>query len=76
MVKFTTDPKVYVVARGGSLRWVTTENLASAYYGTAWNTKIDDISDVFYTNYSFSADVSSVADYSPTTELAAAVTID
>jgi len=69
MVKFTTDPKVYAVARGSVLRWVKTEELAVALYGTDWNTKIDDISDVFYTNYLFGAEINSITEYSPSFEL-------
>lgn len=70
MVKFTTDPKVYAVSRGGLLRWVKTEELARAYYGDTWNTKIDDIPDTFYTNYTFGTDIGAVADYNPASELA------
>jgi hypothetical protein len=51
MVKITTDPKVYAVARGGILRWVTTEAVAEALYGSDWNQKIDDVSDAFFVNY-------------------------
>jgi hypothetical protein len=66
MVKFTTDNKVYVVAKGGVLRWVTTEAAATELYGTDWNTKIDDISDAFYSNYTFGANVTGLADFNPT----------
>lgn len=76
MVKFTTDPKVYVVGRGGILRWVKTEALARAYYGDTWNTKIDDIPDAFYTNYTFGADVEAEADFSPSAEVQANITLD
>lgn len=70
MVKFTTDPKVYAVARGGVLRWIKTEELARAYYGNEWNKKIDDISDSFYTNYSFGSEINLTSDYNPEAELA------
>lgn len=70
MVKFTTDPKVYVIARGGVLRWIKTEELARAYYGDEWNKKIDDIPDSFYTNYTFGSEVSVIAEYNPASELA------
>jgi hypothetical protein len=63
MVKFTTDPKVYAVDRGGVLRWVKGESLAIALYGPYWNRMIDDISDAFYVNYVFGSDVNSTADY-------------
>jgi len=65
MVKFTTDAKVYVVAKGGVLRWVTTETAAVALYGSNWNTKIDDINDAFYANYTFGNNVTGLADFNP-----------
>lgn len=76
MVKFTTDPKVYAVADGGILHWVKTEDLARAYYGTQWNTHVDDIVDAFYTNYTFGAAIDTEASYSPAGELAGSVTFD
>ncbi len=76
MVKFTTDPKTYAVARGGVLRWVKTEELARTYYGPSWNQNIRDIADTFYTNYTFGADISSSGDYDPAAELAGAATFD
>ena len=67
MVKFTTDPKVYVVAKGGALRWVKTEAAAIELYGSNWNTTIDDIGDAFYANYTFGNDVTGLSDFNPTT---------
>ncbi len=63
MVKFTTDPKVYVVANNRSLRWVMSETVAIALYGTNWNRQIDDISDTYYTDYMFGSDVSTATSY-------------
>lgn len=51
MVKITTDPKVYAVARGGVLRWVTTVEIAATLYGSEWAKKIDDLSDAFFVDY-------------------------
>ncbi len=76
MVKFTTDNKVYAVSKGGNLRWVTTEGVAVGLYGSNWNTKIDDISDAFYTNYTFGSAINTTADYNVTAEMANATTID
>ncbi len=76
MVKFTTVNRVYAVGKGGVLRWVTTESAASALYGSNWNTKIDDLSDAFFTNYSFGADVNTPGDFSIGGELNAVSTID
>ncbi|MBI1907859.1 hypothetical protein HYS28_00365 [Candidatus Uhrbacteria bacterium] len=63
MVKFQTSPKVYAVDRLGVLRWVATEELATALYGEDWNTKIDDISDAFFGNYTFGTPISDAAEY-------------
>ncbi|MFZ2804527.1 MAG: Ig-like domain-containing protein [Patescibacteria group bacterium] len=76
MVKFTTVPKTYAVARGGVLRWVTSESIASSLYGAIWNTKIDDINDAFYANYTFGADINSTTDYIPSGEMNNAMTIN
>ncbi len=76
MVKFTTLNKVYAVGRYGSLRWVTTEAIATSLYGSAWNTRIDDISDTFYTDYTFGSDVTPTASFSPSTETSGVSSID
>jgi hypothetical protein len=72
MVKFTTDPKVYAVSAKGALRWIKDEATVKAIYGDNWNTKIDDLSDTSYTNYSFGADIASASDYNPANEASAA----
>lgn len=75
MIKIATDPKVYVVAAGGALRWVTGEAVATSLYGSAWNTKIDDVSDAFFVNYTVGADISEASSFSPSQETANAVSI-
>lgn len=75
MVKLTTDPKVYAVAKGGVLRWIQTEALAIQLYGADWATKVHDLPDAFFATYKVGASISKVADYSPSDELAAAVSI-
>ena len=52
MIKLSTDPKTYAIAPGGILRWVTSEAVAVSLYGTDWATKVDDVSDAFFVNYS------------------------
>lgn len=76
MVKFMTDSRVYAVSRWGVLRWVPTEEIATALYGENWNTQIDDISDTFFTDYSYGPDVASVTDFSPQDQRDAAMKID
>ena len=68
MVKFSSLNAVYVVAKGGLLRWVKTEAAASALYGANWNKNVDDISDAFYTNYAFGTDVNVASDFNIITE--------
>jgi uncharacterized protein YkwD len=65
MVKIQTDPKVYVVTRGGVLHWVGSEALAEDLYGQFWNTAIDDVPDAFFVNYQVGAPIDSLKDYSP-----------
>jgi hypothetical protein len=76
LVKFTTDDKTYAVGLGGALRWVTSEQAASSLYGATWNAKVDDISDAFFANYRFGADVATAADFPVAAEMAYAATID
>lgn len=75
MVKFQTVDKVYAVSQGGALRWITGEEVARALYGEDWNKQIDDISDAFFSNYTFGADIID-ASYQPSEEAAAAVSIE
>jgi hypothetical protein len=72
MVKFTTDPKVYAVSLGGQLRWIKTEELAKALYGHDWNTKIDDLSDAFYVNYSFGEPIEVASEFNPSAQTSGA----
>ena len=76
MVKFVTLDKVYVVTRGGMLRWVTSEAVATGLYGTDWNTKIDDIADTFFVNYTFGADILTAAELNLANVASEAPTID
>ncbi len=68
LVKVTTDPKVYAVARGRVLRWVKSEAVAAVLYGAAWNKKVVDIPDAFFTNYLVGDPIDS-ADQLPLSEL-------
>lgn len=53
MIKFGTDPKVYAVAKNGRLLWIVDATVAQALYGVEWKRLINDISDAFYTDYTF-----------------------
>ena len=76
MVKFTSVPMVYAIAKGGVLRWVKTEADAVALYGTDWNKKIDDISEAFFMDYKYGTDITSSDPFNVQTELNSAPTID
>lgn len=62
LVKFTSLNKVYLVSASSGLRWIASEAVAQAAYGASWNTMIDDISDAFYRDYTFNADIESTQD--------------
>lgn len=77
MVKITTDPKVYVVAKNGTLRWVKSEAVARDLYGDNWNKMIDDVPDPFFVNYTISDDdVDDASEYDKDAEKAGSPTIN
>lgn len=76
MVKITSDPKVYTVAKGGELKWVKTETVANALYGDNWNKLIDDLPDAFFFNYNIGTAVETSGDYSRDAQKAGAPTIN
>ncbi|MFH1078051.1 MAG: hypothetical protein V1745_02060 [Patescibacteria group bacterium] len=76
LVKVATDPKVYAVSRFGVLRRVMAESVASALYGSAWNTKVHDVADTFFTNYLVGSPIGAAADYNLNEERAIATISD
>jgi PKD repeat protein len=62
LVKFQTDPKTYIVTRGGVLRWAKTEAVAQGWFGNNWNQYVDDITEAFYVNYTFGEPVENSLD--------------
>ncbi len=76
MVKFTTDTKVYAIAHGGVLRWVKSESDAAAIYGADWNTKVDDLPDSFFSNYTYGTEITPTDRFSVAGELENASSID
>ena len=63
LVKVQTDPKTYAVDAHGTLRWVETEAAAAAIYGADWAKQVDDIPDMFFTNYKLGTPIASAGDY-------------
>lgn len=76
LVKFPTVHTVYAVDRGGVLRAVTSESVASGVYGSAWNAKIDDVDDTLFGNFLFGVDITSASAFSPSSITAATTSID
>lgn len=63
MIKIESDPKVYAVDRNGLRRWVSTEAVAIALYGSTWNKQIDDVSDAFFSNYAEGEAIANADDF-------------
>lgn len=76
LVKIQTDPKVYAVARGSILRWVTSEALAAQLYGPDWNQKVDDIPVEFFANYTPGNPITEASQFSPSSEWSAIINPD
>lgn len=76
LVKITTDPRTYAVASNGTLRWIETEAVAKELYGSDWNTKVDDVADAFFINYTIGASIKNSSDFSPTGQMSAATDIN
>ncbi len=75
MVKITTDPRVYVVDRGGMLRHVDSEEIAETLYNINWANQIDDVPDSFFTNYKVGNKIESASEYRPADIMAGTTTI-
>ena len=76
LVKITTDPKVYAVSAGGTLRHLASETIAASLYGPDWSSKVDDVPDAFFTNYKTGSAINAVADFTPSEATASATSID
>jgi hypothetical protein len=75
LVKVTTDPKVYAVSHGGTLRWITTEALATQLFGSQWNLFVEDLPDAFFATYKLGSPISAAGDYSASSEQTQSATI-
>ncbi|MDO8598579.1 MAG: S8 family serine peptidase, partial [bacterium] len=58
LVKIQTDPKVYAVESGGTLRGLPSEEVARALFGPLWNRRILDVPDAFFATYRMGSPVS------------------
>lgn len=75
MIKINSDPKVYVVSKGGLIRAIASEAVASALYGSDWNKKIDDVPDGFFPNYTIGSTLDIASTYSLNAEMTDAANI-
>lgn len=75
MIKINSDPKVYAVGAGGTLRHVGSEAVAVALYGTNWNKMIDDVPDGFFSNYKMGGAIDVATSFGVAAEKASAVNI-
>lgn len=57
LVKIVSDPKVYAVESGGVLRWVTSEDQATALFGADWAKRVVDVDVSLFTAYSYGSDL-------------------
>ena len=51
LVKVPSSDEVYAVEPGGNLREIENEDIARFLYGDDWNTKVIDVSESFWQNY-------------------------
>jgi hypothetical protein len=65
LVKIQTDPRVYAVANGKILRWITSEALARELYGADWAADIYDVPDAFFADYEIGRPIFSASEYDP-----------
>lgn len=57
LVKIVSDPKVYAVEPGGVLRWIQSEDIAKALYGSQWAKRVVDVPDTAFANYAKGDDI-------------------
>lgn len=76
MIKINSDPRVYAVAKGGSIRAIGSETVAKSLYGSTWNKMIDDVPDGFFSNYKIGQTLDEATMYSVSGEKANATSID
>lgn len=75
MVKIQTDTKVYAVSKGGVLRHVGSESIATCLFGANWNVQIDDVPDAFFIDYRVGDPISNCVSYDTGAERVASPTI-
>lgn len=59
LMKINTVPTVYAVEPGGVIRGISSEAVASALWGSGWATRVRDVDDSVFGNYTLGADITS-----------------
>lgn len=59
LLKYPSDSKVYLVTRGGILRWAQNEDVVRNWYGPLWRSFVDDLSEAFAVQYQFGPSIQS-----------------
>jgi hypothetical protein len=67
LLKLTSDPKVYAVDAGKTLRWVSNVGTAKLLYGDSWAQEVHDLPDPFFINYVVGNALTLSTDYNSTT---------
>lgn len=62
-VKIQSDPKIYAVAHGGTLRELVSNDISSMIYGNDWQKKVVTVPEAFFTSYKTGAKVSGSGQY-------------
>jgi len=68
MIKINSDPRVYVISKGGLIRAIGSEAVAKALYGTKWNKMVDDVPDGFFSNYKMGGTIDDASMFAPEAE--------
>jgi plastocyanin len=76
MIKIKSDPKVYTVSKNGLIRAVGSEAVAKTLYGNSWASKVDDMPDGFFSNYSIGSPIELEGQFSRDAETNDALNID
>lgn len=76
LVKFSNNPKIYVVTPGAVLRWVEDKETAAMYYGKDWKKKIITLSPNQLDNYVFGENLNRNSKFSKTKAVLGGSSID
>ena len=66
VIRFLSQPTLYSVALPKQLRKLDDPNLAADILGTDWKSRVNVLTDAFYSNFTFGSDVTSAADITAT----------